>query len=101
MRDEQRAPEAMAATVSRPGHVRDRRVDVHQRGRSGRAVRPLGDGFLDSAHGRPGRSERRGTSDSGDAIEQHRTVAIAVSSAAVCAAGAYWVLRYYEVFGPR
>lgn len=100
MRDEKRAPEAMAATVSRPGHVRNRRVDVHHRGRAGRAVRSLGDGFLNSAHGRTGRSERRGTRGSSDAIEQHRTVAIAISSAAVCAAGAYWVLRYYEVFGP-
>lgn len=101
MRDKQRAPETVAATVPGPGHVRGRRVDVRHRGRTSRPGGPLGDGFLRGADGRASSGQRRGASDSGDAIEQHRTIAITISSAAVAAAGAYWVLSYYEVFGPR
>lgn len=101
MRDGQRAPEAMEATVSRPGYVRNRRVDVRRRGRTDRTGRPLGDGFLSGADGRARGGELGGKGHSSDAIEQHRTVAIGISSATVAAAGVYWLLRYYEVFGPR
>lgn len=53
------------------------------------------------ASGRPDGRQLGGQGDSSDEIERYRTVAIAISSAAVTCAAVIWALNYYQLMGPR